>query len=674
MGIFSTTMTPNIKSVVLRNSSKSPHQGGDDSPIVIVGTGPIGIHTARELLHYRPQTPIIVYGNEPWDPYNRVQLSALLAGEVDWEALENKLVPPTGAEVVQHLHTPIVSIDTAARTVMDGKCQVQPYSRLILATGSRPYVPDIPGVKLQGVFNFRSKDDAMALLERRDSNRSIVIIGGGLLGLETARAMQLGGASVTVIDPRSHLMNRQLDDESSDILRDYIGALGIQTVLADSVNKFRGKKAVESVLLKSGRVIDCDTVIIAAGIKPNIDLALKSNLGVGRGIKVNDCMQTSDPYVYAVGECAEHRGQVYGLAQPGMEQAKVAVQAVLGQEAKYEGTVVDARLKILGRPVMSLGDTSLDKAKGKRTLVYERARQGIYRKLFVAHGRVVGAIIIGNWVEIDRMQEFVSRRRFLMPWHMFRFLRKGNMWSDTISIPVTEWPSTRIVCHCMGVSHGNLTDALRSGCQTAEALMERTGASSICGACRPLVDQLAQSPSTGEMIAKPRALIGASIFAAIMTLLFLFIDAVPLSNSVRSGQWIEKLWFDSTWKQFSGYGLLLLSVFGLGFSLRKRWPAFQLGTQGQWRLAHIVLGALTIAVLFVHTGFRLGANLNLLLMSIFLGLAFMGAIAGAMSVIAQRYGEKAIQQYRSWSTKGHHLLFWPFPIILLFHIISVYYF
>ena len=289
-------------------TSLSTAPNPDQQPIVIVGNGPVGMRAAKELLERVPEHPVVIYGDEQYEPYNRVRLSSWLAGEVDWEGLAQPLDPPFGAKIEERIGYRIATIEPRRRRVIDASGRAQNYSKLILATGSTPFVPNIPGVDLDGIFTFRDLDDTNRLLARRARSHHTVVVGGGLLGLEAARGMQRANTRVTVIEHADRLLGNQLDEEASRLLQAEVKALGIDIIIGDGIADIGGRERVERIRLRSGTALDCDTLVIAAGIRPNIALAKSARLAFGRGIQVDDNMRTSDPDIYAVGECAEHRG------------------------------------------------------------------------------------------------------------------------------------------------------------------------------------------------------------------------------------------------------------------------------------------------------------------------------------------------------------------------------
>jgi len=642
------------------------------APVVIVGAGPVGIRTTQELARRRPDLPIVIYGDEQSEPYNRVRLSAFLVGELDWQALTRDLALPADAAIETRYGYAVTAIDRANRCVRDSSGFEQPYSTLVLATGSLPYVPDLPGVRLPGVYTFRDVRDAHRLLARRVRSRRTVVLGGGLLGLEAARAMQRFNTEVCVVEHFTRLMMRQLDEAAAGDLLAHVRALGIEVVLGDGVRGITGDRSVTGVLLRSERVVACDTLIVATGIQPNVELAREAGLHVSRGIRVDDRMVTSDPHIHAVGECAEHRKRVYGFVAPGLEQAAVAAHGIAGGQANYRGSLIAARLKVLDLPVFSMGPVTEEERLDLGREWHYRAN-GVYRKIVTWRGRLAGAIALGPCPELGRLQEGVIRGRRIWPWQLWRFARTGSPWPEAEQENVVAWPATATVCNCTGVTRGQLGAAVAGGCCTVEALAARTGASTVCGSCRPLLAQLAGGkPATGPERGW-KWLLGAGGFALPAAIALALVILIPYAATVQvPWQW-DVLWRESLWKQASGFTVLGLSVLILLLSLRKRIRRFTLGDFPIWRVVHVVLGALTLAGLAVHTGGRLGSNLNFLLIASFLGVVAVGSVAGGMIALEHRLGAGAARLRRTW-TWTHILLFWPIPILLALHVFKTYYF
>lgn len=643
------------------------------APVVVVGAGPSGIRAVNELLRHDPLHPIVLYGDEPWEPYQRVQLTALMLGEVGLHGIDNKPVLPRTHRVVQRHHCRVLGIDRENRRVRDAADRWQPYSRLILATGSRPHVPSIPGIDRAGVYTFRSLDDVQRLVARRARSRRLVVLGGGLLGLEAARALRRTNTEVWLVHHSPRLMNRQLDDEASTRLAAHVRALGIHLALDNSVREVLGHERISAVRLRDGTTIECDTLVLATGIQPNVELGFAAGLSVGLGIRVDDSLRTSDPDIYAVGECAEHRGRVYGLVAPGLEQAAIAAHNALGGEARYTGSQAAAQLKVLGLPVFSAGCVGEEENPTEVRSVVHQDERGSYRRLTLRRGRLAGVIAVGDWPELPRVREALLRQRRVWPWHRTAFRRRGTLWSSETTQGVADWPAIAVVCNCAAVTRGALGRAVAEGCQTVESLRARTGAGQVCGSCRPLLAELVGATAQAEPQPGRRGVLGSVVGALAVLAAFLFAAEIPVADTVQGGWQPQSLWLDGFWKQVSGYTLLGLGLVASLLSLRKRWKRFTLGAYPWWRLAHAVLGTLAVATLIVHTGLRLGNHLNFLLIAGFLALTALGAFAGAV-VALERMPNPWTRRFRALSGYWHVVLLWPLPALLGFHILSVYYF
>ena len=642
-------------------------------PVVVVGAGPVGIKTAQELHRAAPGLPVVVYGDEPCEPYNRVRLSGLLGGELTWHALTRDLALPRVGHVEARLGCAVTAIDRERRCVRDDTGLLQPYRALVLATGSRPHVPDIPGVRTPGVYTFRDARDAERLLARRVRSRHTVVLGGGLLGLEAAHAMQRYNTRVTVIEHYTRLMMRQLDEAAARCLHEHATSLGMDIVLGEGVKRVLGGERVAGVLLRSDRVVPCDTIIVATGIRPNVELARACGLRVERGIRVDDGMQTADPHIYAVGECAEHRERVYGLVAPGVEQAAVVAHRLAGGSARYAGSTVATRLKVVGLPTFSTGLVAEEETPDlAQQAVYRRGKS--YRKLVVLRGKLVGALAVGDCPEASRLQEAVMRGRRVWPWQSWRFRRGGLLWPEQTESGVASWPAATTVCNCTGITCGELRAACAAGCSTMEALSLRTGAGTVCGSCRPLLAELAGAGGPRAPERGFRALAVAAFVAGIAALALLLAPAIDYASTATMLQW-DTVWRDSAWKQVSGYTVLALGILGLAISLRKRHaPLARLGVYPSWRLAHALLGIAAIATLLVHTGGRLGSALNLALALCFYGLVIAGAAAAAFIALDHRMGLATSRRTRASGWWLHMLFAWPVPVLLVFHVLKTYYF
>jgi nitrite reductase (NADH) large subunit len=645
------------------------------APIVVVGAGPVGVRVVNELCRRDPDCRIVIYGAERWSPYNRVRLSSALAGETRWGELTADMQIPVSPWVIERLGCAVVAIDRERRRVRDAEGREQAYRFLVLATGSTPQLPNLPGIDLAGVFVFRDMDDAARLAARRARTRRTVVLGGGLLGIEAARAMQRYNTEVVLIEHNRRLMPRQLDAAASRLLAEQAESLGIEVLLGDGPARILGEERVAGVQLRSGRVVACDTVVVAAGIRPNTQLALQAKLSIGRGIRVDDRMFTSDPCILAVGECAEHRGQVYGLVAPGLEQAAVAAHRLTGGESRYAGSIAATRLKVLHYPVFCAGETAAEQCPDlAREYVYSASSENIYRKIVVRRGRMIGALALGNWEAIPRIQESVVRQRRIRPWQLSRFRRTGELWPDQSARRVADWPAAMVVCNCTGVTRGRLSAVISGGCSTVQELAANTGASTVCGSCRPMLLQLLGDRESRQPIAGAGRLLGFSLMAATVACAIAFLPGLPYPDTVMLRLRWDLMWRDPIARQASGYVLLALALMLGSLGLRKRIARFTFGDYGAWRILHTAAGVAVLLGFLVHSGGRMGAQLNLLLASSFLGASLSGAVYAALASTEHRIDPLRARRLKSAALRVHIGCLWPLPVLLVFHIVQGYLF
>src|SRR5579883_2173443 len=328
--------------------------------LVVVGNGMAGVACVEQILKHAPKFDITIFGDETHPNYNRIWLSSVLAGEKSADDITiNDLDWYRKNKIGLRLGVRIIGVDMKARTVTGDDGSVTAFDKLLLATGSTAFIPPIMGSNKTGVYTFRSLDDTRALLAYARPGVKAVVIGGGLLGLEAARGLQVQGCHVTVVHLMDTLMERQLDPIGGRYLKEKMEELGIRVLLGRQTSGILGEGYVTGVELKDGERIDAELVVVAAGIKPNAALGKLAGLEVNRGIVVNDYLETSHPDVFAVGECVEHRGMVYGLVAPLMDQGKVLAATITGNKGPvYEGTVLASKLKIMGVDVFSAGDFS----------------------------------------------------------------------------------------------------------------------------------------------------------------------------------------------------------------------------------------------------------------------------------------------------------------------------
>jgi nitrite reductase (NADH) large subunit len=366
-------------------------------PLIVIGNGMAAARLVDELARRAlGRYAVAVIGEEPRLAYNRVLLSALLADEVGFDDIE--LRPARwwrDRGVTLRYGVRATAVDAAARNVTLAGGTRLSFSKLVFATGSQPIKPDIPGMDLPGVLTFRDVDDVNAIAASKAAGTRVVVIGGGLLGLEAAYGLAKAGARVTLLHLMDRLMERQLDHRAALMLQRAVEARGIAVRLQAQTARIAGNGKVEGVELRDGTTIAADAVVVAVGIRANAALARTAGLEVGRGIVVNDHLETNAAGVHAIGECAEHRGCCYGLVEPAYEQAQLLARRLAGERASYPGSVLATNLKVSGVNVFSAGDFLGATAEAEEIVLSDPAA-GVYKKLVIAHGRLVGAVLFGD--------------------------------------------------------------------------------------------------------------------------------------------------------------------------------------------------------------------------------------------------------------------------------------
>ena len=479
--------------------------------LVLVGNGMAGVRTLEELLRIAPDLyDITVFGAEPHPNYNRILLSPVLAGEqtideivlnpLDWYR-EHGITLHTGRKVTQ--------IDRVRRLVRDGHGTEAPYDRLLLATGSNPFILPVPGKDLQGVLAYRDIADTQAMIDAAAKYRHAVVIGGGLLGLEAANGLMRRGMQVTVVHLMPWLMERQLDDVAGRLLQKSLEERGIRFLMGAQTDSLIPDKdgRVMAVRFKDGSEIPADLVVMAAGIRPNTELAEACGLYCQRGIVVNDTMQTTtDPRIYSVGECAAHRGIAYGLVAPLFEQGKVcATHLAQFGIGRYTGSQVSTKLKVTGIDLYSAGNFM--GGEGCEEIVMSDPYGGVYKKLVIRDDKLIGACLYGDTVDgswyfkllRDGRQVGDIRDRL-----MFGESNIGDVGHQGQSRAVAL-ADTDEVCGCNGVTKGAICKAIKDkGLFTLDEVRKHTKASASCGSCTGLVEQLLMSTAGGDYSAAPK--------------------------------------------------------------------------------------------------------------------------------------------------------------------------
>ena len=478
--------------------------------LVMIGNGMAGVRTLEELIKLAPDAyDITIFGAEPHPNYNRILLSPVLSGEqtLDQIMLNDRAWYATNG-ITLHLGSEVVKIDRIRRKVIAADGTVASYDRLLLATGSSPVILPIPGHDLPGVITYRDIADTDAMIEAAKCYKHAVVIGGGLLGLEAANGLKQRGMDVTVVHLMPWLMERQLDQTAAKLLQQTLEAKGLAFRLeASTAALIAGESGrVAAVKLASGETLPAQVVVMAVGIRPNVKLAQDAGLHCDRGIVVSDTLQTFDPRIYAIGECVNHRRTTYGLVAPLFEMAKVCANhlAQLGI-GRYVGSQMSTKLKVTGVDVFSAGDFS--GGPGTEDIVLSDPANGVYKKLVLRDDKLVGSVLYGDTVDgawyfkLLREGRSVAEIRDRL---MFGESNLGDTGHQGQSRAMLMSNDAEI-CGCNGVCKGKIVAAIKEkGLFTLEDVRKHTKASSSCGSCTGLVEQLLMATAGGDYSAAPK--------------------------------------------------------------------------------------------------------------------------------------------------------------------------
>ncbi len=475
--------------------------------LVVIGNGMAGMRTVEELLKIAPDLyEITVFGEEPYGNYNRIMLSPVLAGEktID-EIMLNDLQWYDDNNIKLEKGKKIVDIDRKARTVTADDGTTAEYDRLLIATGSKPFIIPLPGHDLPGVIAFRDIADVDKMLDAAQNKKNAIVIGGGLLGLEAANGLMQQGMNVKVVHIMDTLMERQLDEPAAKMLRKSLEERGMQFLMGAQTESIQGDGKVEKVCFKDGSSVDADIVVMAVGIRPNIELAEKVGIHCERGIVVNDTMQTFDPRVYSVGECVQHRNETYGLVAPLFEMGKVCANHLAQYGiGRYEGSVTSTKLKVTGIDLFSAGNFTGD--ENTESLVFQDAAQGVYRKLIVQDNKIKGTVMYGDTIDgtwyFDLMRDGTDITDFRST-ILFGQAHLGDSGHGDDNRVVAMSDSAEI-CGCNGVCKGDIVNAItEKKLFTLDDVRAHTKASSSCGSCTALVEALIAHTVGGDYSVAP---------------------------------------------------------------------------------------------------------------------------------------------------------------------------
>ncbi|GAA1275558.1 nitrite reductase large subunit NirB [Arthrobacter pascens] len=483
--------------------------------LVVIGNGMAGARAVEEILargggvQYR----ITMFGDEPYGNYNRIMLSHVLSGEEDTgNIFLNSLDWYRENEITLHAGVRVDRIDRFAKLVFSDDGRATPYDVLVIATGSRSHLPPMDGMYtpggrlLPGVFAFRTIDDTrnMVAYAQQDHHHRAVVVGGGLLGLEAARGLQSHGIDVDVVHSGGHLMNAQMGPEGGAVLRRSVEALGIRVHTGSRTTAVLGADKVTGVRLRDRPNIECDMVVVAAGIRPNVEVAVTSGLPVERAIVVDDHMRVPDEEeIYAVGECVQHRGEVYGLVAPLWEQAAVLADHVTGANPKaaYLGTRAATKLKVAGVDVASMGLQGPERETDEHVVFSEPSR-GVFKSIVIRDGKIVGATLLGDSRKVAYLTQAFDRGLPLPEERVSLLFDVGGPGEEA---GVAELDGAAQVCNCNGVSKQTLVETVKGGCSTLAGVMDATRAGKGCGSCKLLVRQVVEWAADGAVEEDPAA-------------------------------------------------------------------------------------------------------------------------------------------------------------------------
>ncbi|MCK1993479.1 NAD(P)/FAD-dependent oxidoreductase [Peribacillus muralis] len=453
--------------------------------LVLIGNGMAGVRCIEEILKIKPDKfEVTVFGSEPHPNYDRIQLSNVLQGATtidemtinDWNWYKDNNITLFSGETV-------TNIDTTKHIIYSDTNREVGYDQLILATGSIPFILPIKGADKKGVTAFRNIEDCEKMIEYSKNRNKAAVIGGGLLGLEAARGLLNLGMQVDVIHLSQYLMDRQLDPTAGKMLQRELESQGMNFYLGKQTQEVLGEIDVKGLRFSDGEEISADLVVMAVGIKPNVAMARNCGIPVNRGIIVDDYMETRIPNIYAVGECAEHRGMVYGLVAPLYEQGKVLAKRICGMEGKaYEGSVLSTKLKVSGVDVFSAGEIFEDEQT--KSIKEFNEWNGTYKKVSIRNGKISGAVLFGDTKESNNLLSMINKNA-----DVSEYLHGGTS-EPSVSL-VSSMSHEEIICGCNGVTKGDIVSAIESKALTSiDEVKGCTNASRSCGGCRPLVGDI----------------------------------------------------------------------------------------------------------------------------------------------------------------------------------------
>ena len=657
-------------------NQKKPNTGlslQKGSRIVVIGNGMVGHYFINQLVQNKlhDQVFITVIGEEASPAYDRIHLTELFESKQKEELLLHTKDWYYEQGIRLYTADPAIFIDTKKQMV---KCKTGAefsYDYLVLATGSFAYKPPIQGMDSKNIFTYRDFKDIDAIQQKMVGKKSAAILGGGLLGLEAARAMQEGGLQATVVEYADFLLPRQLQPESAKVLQDKIQQTGIQLRISAKTKSIEPHDNGLRIEFKNQADLLADFVIVAAGVRPRDELAIVSGIECdpGGGIVINQKLETNLPNVFAIGECTSFDGERFGLAAPGFQMAEALCKRLLGFDSEYKKISTDTSLKFNGIPVSVVGDYLRPNCE------YHLYNDGEHYRLIVTNDFFpIGMVQVGNWEEAPRLQECIRQKTRLSEKQLKIFTESGEVFEEQLN-GISNWSAEAIVCNCMSIRKKELTACIAKGCEKIETLSEQTGAGTVCGSCKPVMAELLGTPITE--IKKTSSIpfwVGATTCLLFLSLL-LFTPSYTYATSVQdSNRYLEHYWLSSLWEQITGFTAFGLLFFSFVFSIKKKFPKMPFFSFSFWRTFHILLASLSLGVAWFHAGGSFGKGFNSSLMLLYTALQITGLLLTLHHALVGEPLTEKHRKLRQQFFQFHFYLSFPLPAFLLFHIFLAYYY
>lgn len=461
--------------------------------LVVIGNGMSALRTIEEILsHNKDKYDIEIFGEEPHVNYNRIMLSYLLSGEKTFEdTIINHQTWYEDHNIVLHKSNKIVSIDKKNKRILCSLGNEISYDKLLIATGSLAFIPTTPGQELQNVIGFRNKKNVDTIIDTISKDKTAVVVGGGLLGLEAAYGIAMHGIKTILVHRSANLMSQQLDSTAGKLLQKNLEQYGIEFKLNDTISSINGDEKVEEVEFTNGGCVESNLVVFATGIKPNVEVALESNIAINKGIVVNDFLQTQDKSIFAIGECCEHNGKTFGLVAPLYEQAKVCAKKLAGVKTEgYVSSVTATRLKVSGVDLFSAGDYLGDVTTEE--LILLDAQEGVYKKLVIYEDKIIGIVLYGDTADASYYLKLLKDHTNVADLRAKLLYGKSGLGdSGHGGDDVNSMSDDEEVCGCNGVNKGDIVKAIKTqDLKTLGEVKSCTKAGASCGSCIPLVEQI----------------------------------------------------------------------------------------------------------------------------------------------------------------------------------------